>query len=490
MDITKLTALELASKIKGGEISVREAVESVFNAVDKYDSVYNCYNTLCREEAYERAEAVQQRINNGELTSALAGVPVSVKDNICTKNIRTTCSSKMLGNFIPTYDATAVKRMNEAGMITIGKLNMDEFAMGSTTETSAWGETKNPWDISRVPGGSSGGSAAAVASGEAVIALGSDTGGSIRQPAAFCGITGFKPTYGAVSRYGLVAFASSLDQIGPMGKDAADCSALFEIISGIDEKDSTSVDFGKFDYKDTLEADVSKMKIGVPEDFFEYTTEDVKKSVTDAIEKFREMGAEIEYFRLPFVNYGIPTYYVLACAQASSNLSRYDGIKYGYSSENAEDLLSTYIKSRSEGFGMEVKRRIMLGNFVLSSGYYDAYYKKALKVQNLIRKTFSDIFEKYDLIVDPVTPTTALKFGETFTNDMGMSVNDIYTVLANIAGVPSISVPCGFDSIGLPVGLQIMGRAFDDKKVLQLANAYQTVTDFHKHTPKTDGGAQ
>lgn len=491
MDISKFTAIELSQKIKAGEITVRQAVDAVLNSIDTYDPTYNCYNTVCREEAYRRADEVQKMIDNGELSdSPLAGVPVSVKDNICTKGIRTTCSSKMLGNFIPTYDATVVKRMNDAGMVIVGKLNMDEFAMGSTTETSAWGNTKNPWDTSTVPGGSSGGSAAAVASGEAVIALGSDTGGSIRQPSAFCGITGFKPTYGSVSRYGLIAFASSLDQIGPMTKDVADCAALYQIISGRDENDGTSMDFEKFDYKEVLDCDISKLKIGVPNEYFGFDTEeDVKARVLEAIEKFREMGAEIEFFDLPLVKYGIPTYYVIACAEASSNLSRYDGIKYGYSSTNADDLLSTYVKSRSEGFGMEVKRRVLLGNFVLSSGYYDAYYKKALQSKRLIQQAFTEAFSKYDLILGPVAPTTALKFGEITSDKMKIRLNDIFTVMANIAGIPSISIPCGFDSENLPVGLQIIGKEFEDKLVMQAANAYQQVTDFHKIKPNLEGGA-
>ncbi len=491
MDISKFTATELSQKIKAGEITVRQAVDAVFNSIDSYDPTYHCYNTVCREEAYKRADEVQKMIDNGELNdSPLAGVPVSVKDNICTKGIRTTCSSKMLGNFIPTYDATVVKRMNDAGMIIIGKLNMDEFAMGSTTETSAWGNTKNPWDISKVPGGSSGGSAAAVASGEAVIALGSDTGGSIRQPSAFCGITGFKPTYGSVSRYGLVAFASSLDQIGPMTKDVVDCAALYQIISGRDENDGTTMDFEKFDYKEVLDCDISKLKIGVPNEYFGFDIEEgVKERVIEVIEKFKEMGAQVEFFDLPLVKYGIPTYYVIACAEASSNLSRYDGIKYGYSSENADDLLSTFVKSRSEGFGMEVKRRVLLGNFVLSSGYYDAYYKKALQSKRLINQAFSEAFQKYDLILGPVTPTTALEFGEITSDKMKIRLNDIFAVMANIAGIPSISIPCGFDSENLPVGLQIMGKAFDDKLVMQAANAYQQVTDFHKFKPILTGGA-
>lgn len=490
MDITQMTALQLAAKIKEGKISVREAVDSVFTAVDAFDSTYNCYITLCREEAAKRADEVQALIDAGAELSPLAGVPVSVKDNICTKGIRTTCGSKILGNFIPTYDAHVVERLNKAGMVLIGKLNMDEFAMGSTTETSFFGPTLNPWDIERVPGGSSGGSAAAVSADEAVIALGSDTGGSVRQPSAFCGVTGLKPTYGTVSRRGLVAFASSLDQIGPIGKDAADCAALFQIIAGKDKRDSTSMDFS-FDYQSALGNGIKGKKIGIPADYFgEGLQEDTKTAVLAAAKKLEEMGAVIEEFPLPIAKYAIPTYYIIACAEACSNLSRYDGIKYGYTSPAADSLRSTYIKSRSEGFGMEVKLRIMLGNFVLSSGYYDAYYKKALQAKKLIQKSFFEAFEKYDMLLGPVYPTTALKRGESLSDPLKTYLGDIYTVMINIAGLPALSLPCGVDSDGLPIGLQLIGKAFDESSLLGAGHAYQQATNFHKQKPVlVQGGA-
>jgi len=491
MDITKMTALQLAGKIKAGEISVREAVDQVYAAIESFDNIYNCYITLCRDEAYKRADEVQALIDAGAELSPLAGVPVSIKDNMCTKGIRTTCGSKILGNFVPTYDANVVEQMNKAGMILIGKLNMDEFAMGSTTETSFFGPTLNPWDIERVPGGSSGGSAAAVSADEAMIALGSDTGGSIRQPSAFCGVTGLKPTYGAVSRRGLVAFASSLDQIGPIGKDAADCAALFQIISGKDKRDSTSMDFKSFDYKDALCDGVKGKKIGIPADYFgEGLQEDTKTAVLAAAKKLEEMGAIIEEFPMPIAKYAIPTYYIIACAEACSNLSRYDGIKYGYSSPDADNLRSTYIRSRSEGFGMEVKLRIMIGNFVLSSGYYDAYYKKALQAKKLIQKAFFEAFEKYDMLLGPVYPTTALKRGESLSDPLKTYLGDIYTVMINIAGLPALSLPCGLDSSGLPIGLQLIGKAFDETGLLGAGCAYQQETGFHKLKPAlVKGGA-
>jgi len=491
MDITKMTALQLAGKIKKGEISVREAVDQVYAAIESFDNIYNCYITLCRDEAYKRADEVQALIDAGAELSPLAGVPVSIKDNMCTKGIRTTCGSKILGNFVPTYDANVVEQMNKAGMILIGKLNMDEFAMGSTTETSFFGPTLNPWDIERVPGGSSGGSAAAVSADEAMIALGSDTGGSIRQPSAFCGVTGLKPTYGAVSRRGLVAFASSLDQIGPIGKDAADCAALFQIISGKDERDSTSMDLKTFDYKSALNIGIKGKKIGIPTDYFgEGLQEDTKTAVLAAAKKLEEMGAIIEEFPMPIAKYAIPTYYIIACAEACSNLSRYDGIKYGYSSPDADNLRSTYIRSRSEGFGMEVKLRIMIGNFVLSSGYYDAYYKKALQAKKLIQKAFFEAFEKYDMLLGPVYPTTALKRGESLSDPLKTYLGDIYTVMINIAGLPALSLPCGLDSSGLPIGLQLIGKAFDEAGLLGAGYAYQQETGFHKLKPAlVKGGA-
>lgn len=482
--INTLGALEIAELIKKREISVKEAVSAVIAAAEEKDKEYNCYVTLCPEDALKKAEKVQALIDSGDIDSPLAGVPVSVKDNICTKGIRTTCSSKILGNFVPVYNATVVDKMEKAGMITVGKLNMDEFAMGSTTETSYFGPTKNPWDTSKVPGGSSGGAAACIAADEAVVALGSDTGGSIRQPCSFCGVTGLKPTYGTVSRYGLVAYASSLDQIGPVGKNVADCAAVYSVISGKDEKDSTSMDFAPFDYKAVLTGDMKGKKIGIPADYLgEGLAPDVKEAVMNAAKVFENMGAEVEIFPMPISEYAIPTYYIIASAEACSNLSRYDGIKYGYASPDAENLRELYIKSRSEGFGMEVKRRIMLGNFVLSSGYYDAYYKKALKAKKLVQKAFFDAFEKYDMILGPVAPTTALKIGESLSDPLKMYLGDIYTVMVNIAGLPSAAVPCGFDSEGMPIGMQLIGKPFGETEILRAAHCFESATDFSGKRP-------
>ena len=486
-NICEMTALEISAAVKNKEITVEEAVNAFFDAIEKYDPKLHCYNTVCKTEALERAKEVQQGIESGKYTGRLAGVPIGVKDNICTKDILTTCSSKILENFIPTYNATVINRLNDEGMVVIGKLNMDEFAMGSTTETSATGVTHNPWDTEKVPGGSSGGAAAAVAARLAPVTLGSDTGGSIRQPCSFCGVTGLKPTYGAVSRYGLVAYASSLDQIGPIGKDVDDCAALFSVIQGKDEKDGTSMVYDKFDFDKAVSGDIKGKKIGIPEDYLgEGINKDVKSAILAAADKFRELGAEVEMFKMPIAKYAIPTYYIIACAEACSNLSRYDGIKYGYSSKNSENLLDRYIMSRSEGFGMEVKRRIMLGNFVLSSGYYDAYYNKALKAKKLIQNAFFDAFEKYDMILGPVAPTTALKMGESLSDPLKMYLGDIYTVMINIAGMPSFSAPCGFDVDGMPVGMQLIGKPFCEAEIMSAAKAFQNATDYHKSLPTLD----
>lgn len=484
MDIRNLTALELGQAIRAKEITVREAVESYFAAIEENDAKYHCYNTLCKAEALARADEVQKGIDDGTYTSPLAGVPVGVKDNICTKGVLTTCSSKILENFVPPYDATVIRRMHDAGMVVLGKLNMDEFAMGSTTETSYTGVTHNPWNLDRVPGGSSGGAAAAVAAKLAPVTLGSDTGGSIRQPASFCGVSGLKPTYGAVSRYGLVAYASSLDQIGPLARDAKDCAALFSVIAGKDEKDGTSMVTEPFDFAAATDGNMQGKKIGIPADYLgEGISPEVKSAIETAAETYRSLGAEVEIFPMPIVKYAIPAYYIIACAEACSNLSRYDGIKYGYSSPNADNLMETYIKSRSEGFGMEVKRRIMLGNFVLSSGYYDAYYNKALKAKKLIQQAFFDAFEKFDMLLGPVAPTTALKIGESLSDPLKMYLGDIYTVMINIAGVPSMAIPCGFDSENMPVGLQLIGKPFCEAEILSAAVGFQNATDFHKKSP-------
>lgn len=474
MEITKLTALELGRKIQAGEISVEEAVRTQLDMIREREGEYHCYITVLEEEALACAKKVQEGIRTGEYTSLLAGVPIAVKDNICTEGIRTTCASKILENFKPPYNATVVKKLDAAGMIVLGKTNMDEFAMGSTTETSYFGATKNPRDITRVPGGSSGGSAAAVAAGEAFLALGSDTGGSIRQPSAFCGVVGIKPTYGTVSRYGLIAYASSLDQIGPIGKDVADCAAMLSVIAGGDIKDSTSVQQKEFSYLGALADDISGMRIGIPRGYLGKGLDDeVRSAVLSAADLLRKRGAMVEEFDLEAVDYAIPAYYVIACAEASSNLSRYDGVKYGFRTEDYEGLEEMYRRTRTEGFGEETKRRMMIGAFVLSSGYYDAYYNKALKVKAVIKRGFDRAFEKYDLILGPTAPTTALKLGENLSDPLKMYLGDIYTVSVNLAGLPAISLPCGRDKAGLPVGLQLIGKPFGEREILRAAYCFE-----------------
>lgn len=474
MDILDMTAVELAAKIKEKEVSVLDAVEAVIKQIEEKEEELHCYVTIDKEGARKRAEEVQKAIDAGTLTGPLAGVPVAIKDNMCTKDMLTTCSSKILGNFIPTYSAEAVIKLEEAGAVIIGKTNMDEFAMGSTTETSAFGVTKNPWNEEHVPGGSSGGSAAAVAADECFFSLGSDTGGSIRQPASFCGVVGMKPTYGTVSRYGLIAYGSSLDQIGPLAKDVTDCATILEVISSYDVKDSTSVERKDTDFTKALVNDVTGMKIGIPKDYFkEGLDPDVKEAVLAAANLLKEKGAIVEEFDLSLVEYAIPTYYTIAAAEASSNLERFDGVKYGYRTEDYEGLHHMYKKTRSEGFGEEVKRRIMLGSFVLSSGYYDAYYLKALKVKALIKKAFDEAFAKYDVILGPVAPTTAPKLGSSLAEPIKMYLGDIYTISVNLAGLPGISVPCGLDKAGLPIGLQLIGNTFEEKKLIQTAFTYE-----------------
>ena len=474
MSILDCTAVELGKKIKSGEVKVIDAVNAGLDRIHTCDETYHCYVTVTEESARKRAEEVQKLIDNGTLTGPLAGVPVAIKDNMCTEGTLTTCSSKILYNFIPTYSATAVEKLERAGAIMVGKTNMDEFAMGSTTETSAYGVTKNPWNKEHVPGGSSGGSAAAVALQECSFALGSDTGGSIRQPASYSGVVGMKPTYGTVSRYGLIAYGSSLDQIGPLCKDVTDCATILEIIAGHDEKDSTSAAEIKIDYTDALINDVTGMKIGIPRDYFrEGLDADVKKAVLDAAEVLRERGAIVEEFDLSLVQYAIPTYYTIAAAEASSNLERFDGVKYGYRTEEYQGLHNMYKKTRSEGFGPEVKRRIMLGSFVLSSGYYDAYYLKALRVKALIKKAFDEAFSKYDVIIAPVAPTTAPKLGSSLSDPIKMYLSDIYTISVNLAGLPGISVPCGLDKNGMPIGVQMIGDSFQEHKLIQTAYTYE-----------------
>lgn len=474
MKLTDMTAVELSAAIKEKKTTVMEAVEAVFAVIAEKEENLNCYVTLDKEGALRRAQEIQKRIDTGELTGPLAGVPVAVKDNMCTKGMLTTCSSRILGNFVPTYTAEAVVKLEEAGAVIIGKTNMDEFAMGSTTETSAYGVTKNPWNEAHVPGGSSGGSAAAVAADECFMALGSDTGGSIRQPASFCGVVGMKPTYGTVSRYGLIAYGSSLDQIGPLCKDVTDCAAVLETITSHDAKDSTSVERNDTDFMSALVEDVDGMRIGIPRDYFtEGLSGEVRESVLAAAELLRQKGAVLEEFDLSLVDYAIPAYYTIAAAEASSNLERFDGIKYGYRAQDCEGLHAMYKRTRSEGFGAEVKRRIMLGSFVLSSGYYDAYYLKALRVKALIKKAFDEAFAKYDIILSPAAPTTAPELGKSLQDPIRMYLGDIYTISVNLAGLPGICVPCGTDSKGLPIGVQLIGNCFEEKKLLTAAYAYE-----------------
>lgn len=474
MGLLDLTAVELAGQIKSGKTTAVEAMEAVIANIDSKEEELNCYVTFDREAALSAAKEAQKKIEAGELTGPLAGVPIAIKDNMCTEGVLTTCSSKILGNFIPQFSSEAVKRIEEAGAVVIGKTNMDEFAMGSTTETSAYGPTKNPWNTEHVPGGSSGGSAAAVAANECFCALGSDTGGSIRQPASYCGVVGMKPTYGTVSRYGLIAYGSSLDQIGPLCKDVTDCATIMEAIASHDKKDSTSVERKDTDFTSALVDDVAGMRIGIPRDYFgEGLDPQVKEAVLSAAEVLKSKGAIVEEFDLSLVEYAIPTYYTIAAAEASSNLERFDGVKYGFRAKDYDGLHSMYKKTRSEGFGPEVKRRIMLGSFVLSSGYYDAYYLKALRVKAMIKKAFDEAFAKYDVILGPVAPTTAPKLGSSLADPIKMYLGDIYTISVNLAGLPGISVPCGKDDNGLPIGVQLIGDCFNEKKLIQTAYAYE-----------------
>lgn len=483
MSLMSLTAVELGKRIQNKEVTAVDATRAALAAIAAREESVGSFVTVDAEGALARAEQIQKRIDARELTSPLAGVPVAIKDNMCTKGLKTTCSSKILYNFIPTFTAEAVLNLEKAGAVIIGKTNMDEFAMGSTTETSAYGVTKNPWNTGHVPGGSSGGSCAAVAAEECSYALGSDTGGSIRQPSSFCGVTGIKPTYGTVSRYGLIAYGSSLDQIGPIAKDVTDCATILEIISSHDSKDSTSVEREDTKFTEALVDDVKGMKIGIPRDYFgEGLNAEVKEAVLAAAKELEKKGAIVEEFDLGLVEYAIPAYYVIACAEASSNLARFDGVKYGYRTEEYDGLHQMYKKSRSEGFGAEVKRRIMLGSFVLSSGYYDAYYLKALRVKALIKKAFDEAFSKYDVILGPAAPTTAPKLGASLADPIQMYLGDIYTISVNLAGLPGISLPCGMDSQGLPIGLQLIGDCFKEKNIIRAAYAFEQTRDY-KHSP-------
>ena len=488
MNLMDLTAVELGKKIKSGETSAVEAAKESIASINKLESKINAFVTVIDEKKIlEAADNVQKRIEAGELTGPLAGVPVAIKDNMCTNGILTTCSSKILGNFVPPYTATAVENLENAGAIIVGKTNMDEFAMGSTTETSFYGATANPWDTTKVPGGSSGGSAAAVAANEVPFALGSDTGGSIRQPSSYCGVTGMKPTYGTVSRYGLIAYGSSLDQIGPIAKDVADVAAALEAIASHDKKDSTSVNRHNTEFTKMLEGGVKGLKIGIPKDYFsDGLNPEVRDAVLNAAEVLKSLGAEVEEFDLSLVDYAIPAYYVIASAEASSNLARFDGVKYGYRTPEYEELHEMYKKTRTEGFGSEVKRRIMLGSFVLSSGYYDAYYIKALKTKSLIKQAFNKAFLKYDCILGPVAPTTAPKIGSSLADPISMYLGDIYTISANLAGLPGISLPCGFDKDGMPIGMQLLGDCFAEDKILRAAYAFEQTREY-KNSPLAEG---
>ena len=479
MDLLNLTAVELGKKIQAKETNAVEAVQAVLAQIDKMDDTIHSYVTVDKEGAMERAKKVQKQIEEGAINGPLAGVPVAIKDNMCTEGILTTCSSKILENFYQTYTAEAVLNLEKAGAIVVGKTNMDEFAMGSTTETSAYGVTRNPWNTEHVPGGSSGGSCTAVSANECFFALGSDTGGSIRQPSSFCGVTGIKPTYGTVSRYGLIAYGSSLDQIGPVAKDVTDCATILETIASYDKKDSTSYKRDSYDFTSALVDDVKGMKIGIPKGYFgEGLDKEVSDAVMAAAKELEKKGAILEEFDLGLIDYAIPAYYVVADAGASSNLARFDGVKYGYRAEDYNGLHSMYKKTRSEGFGAEVKRRIMLGSFVLSSGYYDAYYLKALRTKALIKQEFDKAFSKYDMILGPAAPTTAPKIGSSLSDPIKMYLGDIYTISVNLAGLPGISVPCGVDSKGLPIGVQLIGDCFQEKKILRAAYAFEQTRSY------------
>ena len=484
MSLFDLTALQLGAAIRAGEVSAREAARASLDAIAARQGENNAFITVLAEQAMAQAKVLDE--DKEKLAAGpLAGVPAGVKDNICTLDVKTSCASKILGEFAPPYDATVMEKFRAAGGVMVGKLNMDEFAMGSTTETSFYGPARNPWDLERVPGGSSGGAAAAVAAGECWYALGSDTGGSIRQPASYCGVTGMKPTYGTVSRYGLIAYASSLDQIGPLARTAEDCAAVLDLLQGWDERDGTSLDFDAGHLLERLSADLTGMKIGIPVDCFgDGLDPEVREKVLAVAEVLKGRGAQVEECKLPIMEYVVPTYYIIAAAEASSNLSRFDGVKYGWRAGDYEDLTDLYCKTRTEGFGREVQRRILLGTFVLSTGYYDAYYKKALQVKAVIKQAFDEAFRKYDLLLTPVAPTTAPKLGESLGDPLQMYLSDIYTVSVNLAGLPAISMPCGFDRKGMPVGAQLIGAPLMEQKVLNAAHAFQQDTDYHTKRPE------
>ncbi|MCD7773730.1 MAG: Asp-tRNA(Asn)/Glu-tRNA(Gln) amidotransferase subunit GatA [Ruminococcus sp.] len=476
MELYNLSGYELSKKLESKEISSKELTEAVFERIESVEGKVDAYVTLDKENALKKAAEVDEKRASGEKLSRLAGLPVGIKDNISTRNLRTTCSSKMLENYIPPFNATVMDKLNREDIVITGKLNMDEFAMGSSTETSYFKKTKNPFDETRIPGGSSGGSAAAVSAGEAIMALGSDTGGSIRQPASYCGVVGLKPTYGAVSRFGLVAFASSLDQIGPIGRTVKDTAMLYSAICGFDKMDATSKNMSHPDYLANLKSDVKGLRIGVPKEYFSRgIDENAKSAVLSAVKVLEQNGAVVKEVSLPSTEYALNAYYIISSAEASSNLARYDGVKYGYRAKNYDDLTDMYEKTRSEGFGDEVKRRIMLGTFVLSSGYYDAYYKKARLLQRRISKEFCDVFKEVDLLAAPTVPSTAFKIGENIDNPLKMYATDVCTVTINIAGLPAISVPCGYDEAGLPIGLQLISDKFNEQTLLNTAECYENI---------------
>lgn len=485
MKLHQLTIHELHDLLVKKEVTSREATEALYQRIREVEGKVKAYLLFTEERAFSQADHVDGKIVRGEEIGDLAGVPIGLKDILCTKGIQTTCGSKILEGYIPFYDGTVIKKLRERNAVFLGKLNMDEFAMGSSTENSGFQVTHNPWDLNRIPGGSSGGSAAAVAADECLGALGTDTGGSIRQPASCCGVVGLKPTYGRVSRYGLVAFASSLDQIGPISKDVVDCAILMNAISGYDPFDSTSVNAEVPDYKKSLKKDVKGIRVGIPEEYFlEGMDPEVERSVRDAVDSFKRWGAKIQSVSLPHTEYAVAIYYIIATAEASSNLARYDGVKYGLRSKGYRDLMEMYTQTRAKGFGKEVKRRIILGTYVLSAGYYDAYYRKASQVRTLIRKDFEEAFQKVDVIVAPTAPTPAFRIGEKTGDPLQMYLSDIFTIPVNMAGIPAISIPCGFNHEGLPVGLQIMGKHFDEGMLLRVAYTFEQNTDFHLKKPK------
>jgi aspartyl-tRNA(Asn)/glutamyl-tRNA(Gln) amidotransferase subunit A len=485
MELYELTIHELHDMLRKGETTSKAVTEAVLGRIRAVDKKVGAYITVTEDIARRQAEEADKRLAAKESGLSLLGIPIAVKDNMCAEGIKTTCGSKILGNFVPPYDATVVRKLKQAGYVLCGKPNMDEFAMGSSTENSGFFITKNPWDLARIPGGSSGGSAAAVAAGECIGALGSDTGGSIRQPAACCGVVGLKPTYGRVSRFGLVAFASSLDQIGPITKDVTDTALLLNIIAGHDPKDSTSADIAVPDFTKALKKDVKGLKIGIPREYFiEGMDPEVERAVRDAIKTLEGLGAKAVEVSLPHTGYAVATYYILATSEASSNLARYDGVKYGFRTQNPKDLMDMYFKTRSQGFGPEVKRRIMLGTYALSAGYYEAYYKKGQQVRTLIKRDFDEAFKSVDVIATPTAPTAAFKIGEKSDDPLQMYLSDIFTISVNLAGIPGISIPCGFTKDNLPIGLQLLGRHFDEEKILHFAYAYEQATEWHRRRAK------